>query len=51
MAEQRAVEEIRFGEARTPFLRYGDHVRIEMIGPDGVSIFGAIEQVVAPYDR
>jgi fumarylacetoacetate (FAA) hydrolase len=51
IAEQRAVEEIRFGEARTPFLRYGDHVRIEMIGPDGVSIFGAIEQVVAPSDR
>jgi fumarylacetoacetate (FAA) hydrolase len=51
IAEQRAVEKIRHAEARTPFLRYGDRVRIEMTGTDGVSIFGAIEQTVAPYHQ
>ena len=35
IAEQRAVEKIRHGAARTEFLRYGDRVRIEMLGPDG----------------
>src|SRR5918995_1620664 len=30
IAEQRTVEAIRFGEARTPFLAFGDQVRIEM---------------------
>lgn len=47
IAEQRTVETIRSGEARTPFLRYGDRVRIEMKDASGHSIFGAIEQEVA----
>jgi fumarylacetoacetate (FAA) hydrolase len=46
IAEQRAVEKIRHGTARTEFLRYGDRVRIEMLGPDGGSIFGRIDQTV-----
>jgi fumarylacetoacetate (FAA) hydrolase len=46
IAEQRAVEEIRHGAARTEFLRFGDRVRIEMLGPDGRSIFGRIDQTV-----
>jgi fumarylacetoacetate (FAA) hydrolase len=50
IAEQRAVEKIRLGAARTEFLRYGDRVRIEMLGPDGISVFGRIEQVVAPAE-
>jgi fumarylacetoacetate (FAA) hydrolase len=33
--------------ARTPYLRYGDRVRIEMLDDSGSSIFGAIEQNVA----
>jgi len=47
LAEQRVVETIRFGAPRTPFLQAGDRVRIEMLAPDGESLFGAIDQVVA----
>ncbi|MDE2595604.1 MAG: fumarylacetoacetate hydrolase family protein [Sphingomonadales bacterium] len=46
IAEQRMVETIASGEAKTPFLRHGDTVRIEMRDAKGKSIFGAIEQVV-----
>ena len=31
---------------KTPFLSFGDTVRIEMKDSDGHSIFGAIEQTV-----
>jgi fumarylacetoacetate (FAA) hydrolase len=44
LAEQRTVEKLRDGEARTPFLKYGDTVKIDMHDVDGNSIFGAIEQ-------
>ncbi|MBM3557996.1 MAG: 2-keto-4-pentenoate hydratase, partial [Alphaproteobacteria bacterium] len=37
------------GQAATPFLRFGDRVRIEMLDEAGRSIFGAIDQVVARY--
>jgi len=47
LAELRAVETLRHGAPRTPFLRMGDEVRIEMRAPGGRSIFGAIEQTVA----
>jgi fumarylacetoacetate (FAA) hydrolase len=46
IAEQRTVETIRHGEARTPFMRFGDTVRIEMKDVKGHSLFGAIEQVL-----
>jgi len=48
IAEQRMVERIATGQAQTPFLRYGDRVRIEMRDHAGHSIFGAIEQEVLP---
>jgi fumarylacetoacetate (FAA) hydrolase len=51
LAELRMVETIRDGEARTPFLRFGDVVRIEMRDAKGHSIFGAIEQHVEKYER
>ncbi len=51
IAEQRVVETILTGSAKTPFLRSGDRVRIEMLGADGVSIFGAIDQVVEAASR
>jgi fumarylacetoacetate (FAA) hydrolase len=51
IAEQRMVETILEGAPITPFLRYGDTVRIEMRDPYGHSIFGAIEQSVEPYRR
>lgn len=43
-AEQRVVETLRDGQPSTPFMKFGDVVRIEMLDRDGVSIFGAIEQ-------
>jgi fumarylacetoacetate (FAA) hydrolase len=46
IAEIRSVETIRSGAPKTPYLSYGDKVRIEMLDPDGRSIFGAIEQEV-----
>ncbi|MEJ1156965.1 fumarylacetoacetate hydrolase family protein [Prosthecomicrobium sp. N25] len=48
LAELRTVETIRDGQPKTPFLRYGDTVRIEMKDAKGHSIFGAIEQTVSP---
>jgi fumarylacetoacetate (FAA) hydrolase len=49
IAEARMVETILDGAPKTPFLRFGDRVRIEMLGADGRSIFGAIAQSVEPY--
>ena len=52
LAETRALEQIEHGKPVTPFLRFGDRVRIEMFGPDGTSLFGAIDQqVVASKPR
>ncbi|HUN69928.1 MAG TPA: fumarylacetoacetate hydrolase family protein [Burkholderiales bacterium] len=44
--ERRAEEILKGGKAKTPFLKFGDRVRIEMLGPDGKSVFGAIDQGV-----
>ena len=44
IAEQRTVETLLTGSAKTPFLKFGDRVRIEMLDADGRSLFGAIEQ-------
>ena len=46
--EQRTVEKIESGKPQTPFLRFGDTVRIEMKDAAGHSIFGAIEQEILP---
>ena len=46
IAEQRSVETITAGKPATPFLSFGDRVRIEMRDEKGASIFGAIEQRV-----
>lgn len=46
LAEKRVLEIIETGSATTPFLQYGDQVKIEMLDDDGQSIFGAIDQVV-----
>ena len=51
VAEARMVEAIRDGTPETPFLRFGDTVRIEMKDQDGHSVFGAIEQTVEPDGR
>jgi fumarylacetoacetate (FAA) hydrolase len=46
IAELRANEEIEHGKALTPFLKFGDRVRIEMLDEAGQTIFGAIDQKV-----
>ena len=46
IAEVRMIETIRDGAPATPFMRYGDTVRLEMLDASGTSIFGAIEQRV-----
>lgn len=46
VAELRMVETIEDGAPVTPFLRFGDRVRIEMHDAAGASVFGAIEQTV-----
>jgi fumarylacetoacetate (FAA) hydrolase len=43
-AEKRTVETLRDGKPSTPFMKFGDVVRIEMKNSDGSHIFGAIEQ-------
>ncbi len=48
LAEQRTVETLLTGAPRTPFLRHGDVVRIDMRAAHG-SIFGAIEQTVEKF--
>jgi fumarylacetoacetate (FAA) hydrolase len=47
IAEKRMLETIENGKPSTPFMKYGDRVRIEMLDRDGRSIFGAIDQKVA----
>ncbi|MBS0583243.1 MAG: fumarylacetoacetate hydrolase family protein [Proteobacteria bacterium] len=44
LAERRTLETIRDGKPSTPFLKFGDNVRIEMFDRAGASVFGAIEQ-------
>jgi fumarylacetoacetate (FAA) hydrolase len=43
-AERRTVETLETGKPITPFMSYGDVVRIEMRSRDGADIFGPIEQ-------
>lgn len=45
-AERRTVETLEHGKPLTPFMKFGDTVRIEMLDAEGRSIFGAIEQTV-----
>ena len=49
LAERRMLEIIADGKPRTPFMSFGDTIRIEMLDRQGQSIFGAIEQMVVPY--
>jgi len=50
IAEKRAIETIESGAPKTEFMKYGDTIRIEMKGPDGQSVFGAIDQAVLPLE-
>jgi len=46
LMEKRLVEQVEQGEAKTPFLRFGDRVKIEMRDAAGESVFGAIDHAV-----
>ena len=48
IAEKRCIETILDGQPSTEFMKFGDTIKIEMKGKDGHSIFGAIDQEVAP---
>jgi len=50
IAERRVRETIDSGKPTTPFMTFGDHIRIEMLDRQGQSIFGAIDQKVVKYD-
>jgi fumarylacetoacetate (FAA) hydrolase len=50
IAEKRAIETILDGKPSTQFMKFGDTIRIEMKGPNGESLFGAIEQQVVELE-
>ena len=50
IAEIRTIETINKGKPVTPFMKFGDRIRIEMNDEKGASIFGTIDQVVTKYE-
>ena len=50
IAEKRAIETIQDGEPKTDYMKFGDTIKIEMKGLDGLSVFGAIDQKVVSID-
>jgi fumarylacetoacetate (FAA) hydrolase len=46
LAERRVIEMLNTGEMATPFLQFGDRVRLEVLDGDGQSVFGIIDQIV-----
>lgn len=51
IAERRSLEQIEKGAPVTPFMKFGDRVRIEMLDSHGRSIFGAIDQEVVRHEK
>ena len=51
LQERRMIEKIETGEFKTPFLSFGDVVKIDMTDESGASIFGPIEQKVVKFER
>ena len=51
LAEIRMLEIIADGKPSTPFMKFGDTIRVEMFDPLGESIFGAIEQIIVRYEN
>ena len=51
IAEKRAIETILDGKPSTEYMKYGDTIRIEVKGMDGQSVFGAIDQKIAPLHK
>ncbi|CAN5221486.1 fumarylacetoacetate hydrolase family protein [soil metagenome] len=51
IAEKRMLELLADGKPSTPFMQFGDKIRIEMLDAQGQSIFGAIDQKVTQYQK
>ena len=51
IVEKRTIEKLETGESTTPFMSFGDHIKIEMLDAKGQSVFGAIEQKVVKYEN
>ncbi len=51
IAEIRMIETIATGAPKTPFMKFGDRVEIEMLNAKGKSIFGRIDQTLKQYQR
>ncbi|MCV2421094.1 fumarylacetoacetate hydrolase family protein [Paucibacter sp. DJ2R-2] len=51
IAEKRAIETLDSGAAKTEYMKFGDSIRIEMKGRDGLSLFGAIDQDLLSLDE
>lgn len=49
LAEVRMLEIIANGSPSTEFMRFGDRIQIDMIGTNGQSLFGEINQQVTQY--
>lgn len=50
LAETRMIEKIDSGEFQTPFMKFGDTIKIEALDKNGKSIFGTIEQKIVHYN-
>jgi fumarylacetoacetate (FAA) hydrolase len=51
IAEKRAIETILDGKPSTAYMKFGDTIKIEMKGKDGVSVFGAIDQKMVKLEK
>ncbi|MCV2353152.1 fumarylacetoacetate hydrolase family protein [Paucibacter sp. B2R-40] len=51
IAEKRALETLDSGQAKTEYMQFGDSIRVEMKGRDGLSVFGAIDQDVGAWSE
>lgn len=50
LAEKRMLEKIHDNVIKTPFMKVGDTIKIEMFDQKGQNIFGTISQKVAKYE-
>lgn len=50
IAEKRMLEILATGKASTPYMNFGDNIRIEMLNEKGESLFGAIDQCITQYE-
>jgi len=51
LVERRTLEQINEGTAKTPYMKVGDRIKIEMLDQSGRSIFGAIDQTVVAASK